>query len=286
MPLIKNPADWLQIKIPGAVFSDIQKCAGEEDKLCVNWIAEYIAAVYKYAIGVVGILATVVLMIGGIVWITAGGDSSRITEAKAWITASLTGLIIALSSYMILYQINPRLLDFGPLRIARVIPLAEEQEKYSAQGCPSETEKIGGFTAFATAYCRPRTSTNYGDATAQRKDFLCSVGLNCRCPSGRSSTNDCRNGKGFGWKSCLDFNDKTTAYCDQTANGGAPASGQVAADWSCFNKNSSVCINGTTYSVTDQGSAIKGRRFDIWVNDCSAAGAYTGEVNAKAGTCN
>lgn len=75
-------------------------------------IGEYIKSIYKYAIGAVGILAAVVLMVGGIMWITAGGSAERIGEAKAWITASLTGLVIALCSYMILYTVNPNLVNF------------------------------------------------------------------------------------------------------------------------------------------------------------------------------
>ncbi|MDO8593265.1 MAG: lytic transglycosylase domain-containing protein [bacterium] len=87
---------------------------------CINWIGEYIAGIYKYAIGIVGILAAVVLMIGGLLWIVAGGNATAIGEAKAWIGASLTGLIIALASYMILYQVNPDLLNLKPIRVAVV----------------------------------------------------------------------------------------------------------------------------------------------------------------------
>lgn len=86
-------------------------------------IGEYISAIYKYAIGIVGILAAVVLMIGGVIWLTAGGNQTRISEAKAWIGASLTGLIIALSSYMILATINPDLVNFKPI----VMPEVENQ---------------------------------------------------------------------------------------------------------------------------------------------------------------
>ncbi|MEA3463692.1 MAG: pilin [Patescibacteria group bacterium] len=75
-------------------------------------IAEYIKAIYKYAIGIVGILAAVVLMFGGVLWLTAGGNTERVTNAKSWIGASLTGLVLALCSYMILATINPGLVDF------------------------------------------------------------------------------------------------------------------------------------------------------------------------------
>ncbi|MEK7097259.1 MAG: hypothetical protein AAB906_00215, partial [Patescibacteria group bacterium] len=69
------------------------------------------------------------MMIGGFIWLTAGGNQSRIGEAKSWIGASLTGLIIALSSYLILYQINPELTKFAPLKVAWVKPAEEETTK-------------------------------------------------------------------------------------------------------------------------------------------------------------
>jgi len=85
-------------------------------------IGNYIEAIYKYAIGIVGILATVVMMWGGVIWITAGGNTERISSAKSWISASLTGLVLALASYTILYTINPNLVKFKPL----VIPSVKE----------------------------------------------------------------------------------------------------------------------------------------------------------------
>ncbi len=75
-------------------------------------IAKYIKTIYHYAIGVVGILAAIVLMFGGVLWLTAGGNPSRIENAKTWIGSSLAGLIIALASYGILYTLNPSLVNF------------------------------------------------------------------------------------------------------------------------------------------------------------------------------
>ncbi len=95
-------------------------------------IGEYVRAIYKYAIGIVGILAAVVLMFGGILWLTAGGSTERVSSAKAWIGASLTGLILALCSYMILATINPALVDFRITPVPK-IPKAEE----STGGCRS-----------------------------------------------------------------------------------------------------------------------------------------------------
>jgi hypothetical protein len=75
-------------------------------------IAEYIQSIYKYAIGIVGILATVVMMVGGVMWIMSGGNTTAASEAKAWISASLTGLVLTLCSYLILATVNPALTNF------------------------------------------------------------------------------------------------------------------------------------------------------------------------------
>ncbi len=83
-------------------------------------IGEYVRAIYKYAIGIVGILAAVVLMIGGVMWIVAGGNATAIGEAKSWIGASLTGLLLALCSYFILATVNPALVNFKTTAITKV----------------------------------------------------------------------------------------------------------------------------------------------------------------------
>jgi len=111
-------APYLQVKI-GAKLKNITPDK-ESGKLSIPWIGEYIQAIYRYAIGVVGILAAVVLMVGGIVWLTAGGNQTRIGEAKAWIGASLTGLVIALSSYMLLWIVNPALVQFRPIGVTTI----------------------------------------------------------------------------------------------------------------------------------------------------------------------
>ena len=70
-------------------------------------LAEYINVVYAFALGIVGIIAVVLIMAGGLRWVAAAGNESAITEAKEIITSAVTGLAIALLSYVILAFINP-----------------------------------------------------------------------------------------------------------------------------------------------------------------------------------
>jgi len=152
MPKLKIPDIKLQIDIPGLNLTkgSAIKCTEQNGKKICNfpWIGEYIAGVYQYAIGIVGILAAVVLMIGGVMWIVAGGSAIMIGEAKSWIGASLTGLVIALCSYLILYQVNPTLTVFGPLKIAQVekAPEAGPSVTSTSQACQTYKETIGSFS--------------------------------------------------------------------------------------------------------------------------------------------
>ncbi|MDD5639920.1 MAG: hypothetical protein PHR47_03970 [Candidatus Pacebacteria bacterium] len=54
----------------------------------------------------VGVICLLVLVIGGIYWMTAGGDAERIRKAKQIIIAAVCGLIIALGSKMITTEIS------------------------------------------------------------------------------------------------------------------------------------------------------------------------------------
>ena len=106
-------------------------------------IAKYVRAIYKYAIGIVGILAAVVLMIGGVMWIVAGGSATRIGEAKAWIGASLTGLLLALLSYTILATVNPALVNLQVSEVKTVDKI--ESSQVSELNCTN-----GGGVPFQT----------------------------------------------------------------------------------------------------------------------------------------
>lgn len=116
---IKKPI--LQIPIPTITFSDKICSGGDDGGTCrIGWIGEYITGIYKYAVIIIGVVAVIVMMLGGVIWLMSAGNSSQIGEAKKWIGASLSGLVIMLCSYLILFQINPKLTIFEPLEISTI----------------------------------------------------------------------------------------------------------------------------------------------------------------------
>ncbi|MCU0679461.1 MAG: hypothetical protein MUC28_03405 [Planctomycetes bacterium] len=49
-----------------------------------------------------GIIAVIIVLYGGFVWLTAAGNEDRVGKAKKIITAAVIGLIIILSSFLII----------------------------------------------------------------------------------------------------------------------------------------------------------------------------------------
>ncbi len=58
-----------------------------------------IAAIIRVAMGLLGIVAVVIILVGGFKWMTAGGNEDQVGEAKKWIFSGIIGLAIILSAY-------------------------------------------------------------------------------------------------------------------------------------------------------------------------------------------
>lgn len=69
----------------------------------------YVSAFYIFFAGVAGILAVVMIMYGGFHYIVSLGNPQRMKEGKDVINNAIIGLMLVLTSYLILYTINPNL---------------------------------------------------------------------------------------------------------------------------------------------------------------------------------
>lgn len=64
-----------------------------------------VGQIIKVILSLVGILFLIYVIIGGIEWMTAGGNEERVTKAKTRIKNGTNGLLIILGAYMITYFI-------------------------------------------------------------------------------------------------------------------------------------------------------------------------------------
>ncbi|MDO8599594.1 MAG: pilin, partial [bacterium] len=138
----------LQIEIPTLKFSDtiVQRTDGTPTEVSIPWIGEYFAAIYRFAVPVGAILATIIIMIGGVIWLTSGG-SGRLSTAKEWIGNAVVGLLLLVGSYVVLNLINPDLVRFQALRIRIAAPdlITEESETEVVSGSdPADITRADG----------------------------------------------------------------------------------------------------------------------------------------------
>ena len=129
----------LQVGIPGLSSScSYQPKVIKDGKLvedspiktlyCVKGFPEYIESIYKMFIGIVGILAVIMIMVGGFQWLLAAGNAQKISGAKATIISAVMGLVLALMSYTILNIVNPNLTNLS-LKVKPPEVLTEEETK-------------------------------------------------------------------------------------------------------------------------------------------------------------
>lgn len=85
------------------------------DTYIVNNIVDYFLIIYKFAVASAAILATIVIMAGGLMWAASAGNESQIGKAKELITGAVIGMILAVGSYLILSTINPALISLKAL---------------------------------------------------------------------------------------------------------------------------------------------------------------------------
>jgi hypothetical protein len=142
----------LRIKIPGLTFSSpelIAKITEQktiEGEIVLPFIGEYIAALYRFAVITVSTLAVIAIIISGFQWMIPGnmltsgsGDSKQtINQAKERIKNALIGMGLAVGSFLILYTINPALVDFKHLSIVYVAGIPLEEIVYDNKIVPNK----------------------------------------------------------------------------------------------------------------------------------------------------
>lgn len=194
-----------QIEIPG--LDPIKNIGGDFVAL-----KQYISAIYKVAMGITGILAVIVLALGGITWLTSGGNATQIGKAKQYIWGSMTGLILALLSYTLLYTVNPDIVNFkmggGVTSLSRV----------AMEGCDWQKRANG---------CLPGTGESPEVKCNSNKINSDDI---CCCPKRCSELKEaeCRKDASCLW-------DQTRSVCVEVVN--------VTGDF-CLNNSDTYCSSG------------------------------------------
>lgn len=94
----QNGSYHLCVKLPGQP----QNVGGFED---------YIRLLYQFALAIAGVIALGRIVYGGIMYTFSAGNTAKQKDAATIITQAIWGLVLLLSAVLILYTINPQLLQ-------------------------------------------------------------------------------------------------------------------------------------------------------------------------------
>lgn len=133
-----------------------------------NALPTYIKYLFIFGLSLISILALTYMIIGGVMYILAAGNSSLVAEAKDTIFQALLGVAVLLVAYLLLRTINPDLVN---LRNPDLKPI---QFKGTTNEEKGNEKKIGGggetyawTTVLFNRYCADALGKDWRDVGDQ-----------------------------------------------------------------------------------------------------------------------
>lgn len=83
------------------VTGDLSKCDKIKSDLNNNNLMGTFNQIINVIIGVIGFIAVIVIILGGVQYTTSAGDSNKVKKAKDTIMYGIIGLVVALLAYSI-----------------------------------------------------------------------------------------------------------------------------------------------------------------------------------------
>jgi len=149
--------------------------------------ADYIRTFFIYGLGLVGLAALFGIVYGGFVYFLSAGNQAMKTHGRRWILSALSGLVLLLCSYAILYTINPQLVSWNGKGLDKVFVSGQNTPANSQKPSTETNQKLFGSeldklnslpenTLFAdlivpAEYCPSVTQTNAIKTNSPEKDF-------------------------------------------------------------------------------------------------------------------
>jgi hypothetical protein len=153
-PIPPNPA----VPIPGVRFTPATEEGGI---ISVPYLAQYISGIYRLSVGLGAILAAIMIVYGGFRYMLSA-SAPGVSDGKTIIQDAFIGLVVLLSSFLILKTINPKLVEMNPVRVQHVqaIPPSDDSAYDSiARDADPDRSAEEGATGTATGagparFCR------------------------------------------------------------------------------------------------------------------------------------
>ena len=84
------------------LITEAKDCNGLCDPLGKRSIEKILGGIIKVILGIVGSIALLMFIFGGLIWMTAGGNEQRVKKGRDFLIWTSLGLLIIFASYAIL----------------------------------------------------------------------------------------------------------------------------------------------------------------------------------------
>lgn len=143
---------------------------------CKVPVTSYIPNIFTLLIGLAGVLAVLMIVIGGVQYLSTDAISGK-SEAKERITNAILGLLLAIGAFVILNTINPDALKFDLTKITTQAPPDVQPATTTPGGLPGSTvcnfNEGGNFITNKPCYCANCVSIGInGDSTYLALPFV------------------------------------------------------------------------------------------------------------------
>lgn len=95
-------APIVSLALPASAFAQETIIPGQLKTVGEFDVIDIVRGIIQFILVVAFVLAFIMLLIGGIRWITAGGDEKAVGSARNMITAALIGLVIVLVAFALI----------------------------------------------------------------------------------------------------------------------------------------------------------------------------------------
>lgn len=96
---------------------------GAPSFVSANSPASFVSGLYAYALSIAGALAVIMIVYGGVKYVASGGSVSARSDAMDIIKNAIFGIVLLFGGYIILYTINPNLVNIKNPNLPSAPPL-------------------------------------------------------------------------------------------------------------------------------------------------------------------
>jgi len=114
---------------------------------------QFVKGFYDFALMIGGVLAFGAIVYGGVLYAASAGNPSKQSEGKEWVKSALLGLLLLGGAYLILYTINPDLVNLNLPTLTTINIQAPSSGAGAGSGSGSQSTQSGTYCNVSFSYC-------------------------------------------------------------------------------------------------------------------------------------